>query len=123
MKVPQNIEYVTRLTHRMEVMREVIDKNLHENQARIELYFDKKAKKRIFALGEFVWRYTPTVIRGVLLQYHGPYVIHKQTDPNTYRLRLLSGRVLNHSNNVPYLTPFKHRVIKSVRPPNEVKAK
>ncbi|XP_078793179.1 uncharacterized protein LOC144987743 [Oryzias latipes] len=80
------VSYVLKMRERLERMSTLAQEHMRSAQAQQKTWYDKKAKDRIFQVGQQVLLLLPTSDNKLLARWQGPYSITKRLGEVTYEL-------------------------------------
>ncbi len=78
------LDQVAKLRYRMTKARELAKRNLEESQATMKVWYDKRAKKRSFKVGDEVLALLPIPGNSLQARYSGPFVVDKKLNEVDY---------------------------------------
>ena len=103
------LEYVSRLRQRILDAVDIARKNLKNSQSRMKTWYDKKAKRRQFHVGEKVLALLPIPSQPLQARYYGPYEVIKKVDEVNYILNTPGRRKTQRLCHVNMLKQYHQR--------------
>ncbi len=80
------VAYVVRMRERLEDMTALAHEHMESAQRNQKVWYDRKARERVFHPGQKVLLLLPTCESKLLTKWHGPYEISKRVGKVTYEL-------------------------------------
>lgn len=97
-EVNTTYQYVVDLRERLEGTCKLAREELSKAQGRYKLYYDKKAKQRVFPIGGQVLLLLPTSNDKLLMQWQGPYTVKERVGTMDYRIEKNGKLKIYHAN-------------------------
>ena len=87
-EVTTSYQYVLELRERLDTTMKMAQKELRKNQVRNKRLYDRKAKKRVFRVGDKVLILLPTDNNKLLMQWRGPYTVKGCQGGDNYQIEV-----------------------------------
>lgn len=97
-EVKTSYQYVFELRERLEETLKIAQEELARSQKKSKLYYDKKAKSRVFKPGDPVLILLPTDQNKLLMYWKGPYKVEEVVGKNDYKVRVGKKLKTYHAN-------------------------
>ena len=91
-------QYVVDLRNRLEETCQLARDNLEEAQGKYRHHYNKKARNRVFAVGQRVYLLLPTDHNKLLLQWRGPYRVSRVLNRMDYEIDIDGNKKIYHAN-------------------------
>ncbi|KAK6166422.1 hypothetical protein SNE40_023117 [Patella caerulea] len=98
-EVKTTYQYVLDLRERLETVGEMARDNLNVCAKKQKCYFDKRAKRRVFEVGDKALVLLPTKSNKLLLQWRGPFSVVEKLNDYDYRLSV-HGKIKTFHGNL-----------------------
>jgi len=97
-EVKTTYEYVVDLRNRLQDTCELAHQELLESQGRQQKYYNRKAKDRVFKVGDKVLLLLTADHNKLLMQWKGPFEVLERIGVNDYRIQLPTRTKIFHAN-------------------------
>ncbi len=97
-EVMNTYQYVVDLRNRLEDTCQLARENLEDAQGKYRHHYDKKARNRVFTVGQRVYLLLPTDHNKLLLQWRGPYKVTRVLNRMDYEIDMNGHRKIYHAN-------------------------
>ena len=97
-EVKTSYQYVFELRERLEKTMELAREELKKSQGKNQKYYNKRAKKRSFAIGDKVLVMLPSNNNKLLMQWKGPFEVKEKVGANDYKIQMNKKIKIYHAN-------------------------